>query len=1159
MIVPKIIDNERFKLLDVLKQVSGDFKDLSIATGYWDLKAMLALKDEIEKFDKVRILIGREPQIPRAQVGEPEADFPAHDIEIDLQNLAPESELREIALKTKEWLESGKLEVRVYRRTFLHAKTYIFGNFNSQKAVGLIGSSNFTLNGLTTNTELNELESDERVVLFQPQTPEQQASHLSWFESKWNDELTEPWNEKLISIVQDSPLGDLFFSPYETYIKTLHDLYQEELLDEEEFTDKAGRGKTLFDFQQKNINALTRRLRKYGVAMLSDSVGLGKTSTSIGVIKRYLNDPEGKKRVEIICPKSIVSQWEKELTEEGVLGYRPITLQNSAEIERKQELDAIASVSLFVIDESHNLRHSGGVRFQQLLDWIRSNPKAHVLLVTATPINNSLMDITTQILLGAAGNSEIMKVTTIDENGQTIQITFHQAVENLMKKINQDLKRDNKIDFKHVRRQMTPIIRAFVVRRTRQGIQKEYGSLMIDGKPTTFPTVKPHVDDYEFSIESTKKVSKVSSKDLPLDLIYSIDPESLANAAKVFNHPIRQLEKMHRLHEKDAVQDSAMFYVFQLILMLGFLPYRWRLYETKFYGKTKDQIRELGLPADESKSLLQQVGIFGILRTIFLKRMESSVSALETSLATYSKKLDFFAKGLGEGRIYSITDFAALESSWDDDDEDFSSSELESRVVAAFNLKNFASQELLEDVKSEQELVRVIAEQLKILKQDDSKIRSLVEILKGIEAKKAGSKVLVFSYFSDTVAYLQENLESMTPHITAANIGFVSSNNGSDSERLASRFSPNSKRYELKDDETELQFLVATDVLSEGQNLQDAGILINYDLHWNPVRMIQRNGRVNRLGTKYKEVSIHNMRPERKLDSYLNLVQRLQGKIDMIRNTIGTDTPVLDEPENAIEYGDAIKDIYDSDEQKRIKALEDAEKAADFLLAEDDYVLDLLEFHKNNSENHYYRDQIYSIPTGKWAMMPNDKKHVSETEALFGLVKMTLEPNGVAYQFVSVDESDMSIRALSTLQALEWLKTTPDDNLRKVDKVKKNRVAIGELISSSAKVYQNKAATGAPIGQEREVLRLLHDLQFDSGIINAVRLAFKTNDLYYGKQIDSLKRKIMAAKRTGDQYSLYLDELIHLATKIESEKDEKINTSVVSAKVSLIYVKGDGE
>jgi hypothetical protein len=170
---------------------------------------------------------------------------------------------------------------------------------------------------------------------------------------------------------------------------------------------------------------------------------------------------------------------------------------------------------------------------------------------------------------------------------------------------------------------------------------------------------------------------------------------------------------------------------------------------------------------------------------------------------------------------------------------------------------------------------------------------------------------------------------------------------------------------------------------------------------------------------------------------------------------------------------------------------------------------------------------------------------------------MALEPSGVAHQFVSVDESDMSIRALSTLQALEWLKTDVQDNQRKVDKIKKDRVEISELISTSAKVYQNKAATGAPIGQERDVLRLLHELHFDSEIINAVRLAFKTNDLYYRKHVDSLKRKIMTAKRVGDKYNLYLDELITLAKKIDSEKDEKIITSVVSAKTSLIYVKGD--
>ena len=1158
MPLPKIIDNERFKLLDVLREASGDFKELSIATGYWDLKAMDALKFELEKFEKIRILIGREPQIARSQLDAPEEDFPAKDIKVDLENLSPESELREIALLTKQWLQSGKLEVRVYRRSFLHAKTYIFGSFNSQKAIGLIGSSNFTLNGLTTNTELNELESDERIVLFQPQTPEQQASHLSWFESKWTDDLTEQWNEKLVSIVQESPLGDVFFSPYETYIKTLHDLYREELLDEEEFADNSGKGKTLFDFQQKNINALTRRLKKYGVAMLSDSVGLGKTSTSIGVIKRYLDDPEGKKRIEIICPKSIVSQWEKELTEEGVLGYRPITLQNSGEIERKQELDAIASVSLFVIDESHNLRHSGGVRFQQLLDWIRSNPKAHVLLVTATPINNSLIDLTNQILLGAAGRTEIMKVTTIDENKQTIQITFHQAVENLMKKINQDLKRDNKIDYQYVRRQMTPIIRAFVVRRTRQGIQKEYGSLIIDGKPTSFPVVKPYVNDYEFSSKSTEKVSRVESKFLPLQLIYSIDPEALANAAKMFKHPIRQIETMQKLNKDTTSQDSAMFYVFQLILMLGFLPYRWRLYETKFYGKSKDQIRELGLPSDESKSLLQQVGIYGILRTIFLKRMESSVSALETSLLTYSKKLDFFAKGLAEEKIYSITDFAALESSWDDDNEEYSSIELENRLVATFDPKNFASEELLEDIRTEQELVRLISEQLKILKLDDSKVRSLAALLNDIEGKKQGTKVLIFSYFSDTVSYLQEHLPAMLPHINSSNIGFVSSNNGSDSERLASRFSPISKRYTLKSDESELQFLVATDVLSEGQNLQDAGILVNFDLHWNPVRMIQRNGRVNRLGTQFKEVSIHNMRPERKLDSYLNLVQRLQGKIDMIRNTIGTDTPVLDEPDNPIEYADSIRDIYSIDEQTRIQALIDAEAAADFLLAEDDYVFDLIEFHNSHAQNTAYRDLIYTISKGKWALQPQNLHRTVERLPLFALVEMTLDPEGTTHQFVAVDQFDMSIQALSNLQALEWLKTKSSDTSRMSDNFNLNRVQIKKLVESSAQVYLQEPEIGAPVGQENDLLRIMYDLGIEQESIEAVRMAFKSRDLFHKRKIDQLKRKIMSAKRNGGIYHGYISDLVTISLTLGIQEKQNTISRVKEAKSVLFYLKGMG-
>ncbi len=155
--------------------------------------------------------------------------------------------------------------------------------------------------------------------------------------------------------MEQSPVGDVLFSPYETYIKTLYELYKEEL-EEDLAVTESGTVRQMFDFQMKNVNALLRRLNKRGVAMLADSVGLGKTITAINVLKQYLETKSGKQRVEIICPKSLVKQWEKELTKEKVFGLKPLTLQNHAEIKGKMELDHIASVSLFVIDESHNLR-----------------------------------------------------------------------------------------------------------------------------------------------------------------------------------------------------------------------------------------------------------------------------------------------------------------------------------------------------------------------------------------------------------------------------------------------------------------------------------------------------------------------------------------------------------------------------------------------------------------------------------------------------------------------------------------------------------------------------------------------------------------------------------------------------------------------------------
>ncbi len=1157
MSFPKIIENKRKVLLDAFIEISKSHKEIAIATGYWDLEAMRLIMPHLRKFEKIRLLIGREPLIPRHHLQQPELDYPDQDFKFDLSMLAPDSDLRDVVTEIKKWIAEARMEVRVYRKNFLHAKCYIFGSYDSNEAVGIIGSSNFTKNGLTHNSELNALESDHRIVVFQPKNETQEVGHLFWFDELWNDETTEKWNEEFGAILESSPVGDMLYSPYETYIKTLYELYQEEIVDDPFVVVNNGQGKTLFDFQQKNVHALMRRLRKFSVAMLSDSVGLGKTTTAISVIKQYIDNADGKRRVEIICPKSLVQQWQKELTSEGVFGLKPITLQNSKEIELKSDLDSIASVSLFVIDESHNLRQTSGTRFRQLLEWVRNNPKAHVLLLTATPINNQLSDITNQILLGTGGNAEVLKVTIADEQKQTVQVSFYQAVENLKKKINQDLKRDGRIDYDYIRQIMTPIIRTFVVRRTRQGIEQEYGSLMIDGKPTKFPKVIPEVTEYVLDNNLVSHIRAIESKEFPLDLIYSLDPSEIVEKCKDLKHPTDQLDKVSKMVDQDVLDsENPMYFVFQLILMLGFIPYRWMMYQSKYYGKTRDEIKEIGLSSDQSKRLLLQLGIFGILRTVFLKRMESSVSALRSSLETYARKLELFERGINEGKIVSLEDMDSLTASLGDEDIEVDEDSLKENTLDEVDDKNYALEAIKADLKKEKALVGIIRSQLEILNKDDSKLKCFAERLATLRKEQPNKKVLVFSYFADTIKYLEECIGKHADFINTTNTGFVSSKNRGDAENIASRFSPVSKKYELNEDETELQYLFSTDVLSEGQNLQDSGILINYDLHWNPVRMIQRNGRVNRLGTTFEEVYIYNMRPEAKLDSYLKLIQRLEGKINLIKNTIGTDTPVLAEPENPIEYTDSVSDIYSSDFQKRMKALEDAEKASDFLLSEDEFVLDLKRFHSNTTLTEKYKKSIYTISSGKWALIPDGASRGQDKPDVFGMAKLFSETGDeVGFQFAKIDSTGAQIQAVSQLQAVEWLRTSPEDNERSVDKININKVAIKEQLQASVVQYFGEEEIGALVGQENEILRLMFSIGYTESEIDTVRDAFKTKDVFYRRDVAQLKRRIISQKNRGDVYQESLKELVKLAKSIAVS----ISTDVVElpkkALGVLFYVK----
>jgi superfamily II DNA/RNA helicase len=285
------------------------------------------------------------------------------------------------------------------------------------------------------------------------------------------------------------------------------------------------------------------------------------------------------------------------------------------------------------------------------------------------------------------------------------------------------------------------------------------------------------------------------------------------------------------------------------------------------------------------------------------------------------------------------------------------------KIIANKDVYNI--EKLKIDVERDKKILNVLIDLLSVLStpKNDAKLIELVNHIKSkIIENKYGNKIIVFSFFADTINYLRQNLNSLmlefipdfnekAEYITGQSFN---------TENIVRRFSPISKKYNVNSMNTELDFLFATDVLSEGQNLQDAGHLINYDLHWNPVRMIQRNGRINRIGSRYSEVLIANMKPTYELELYLNLVSRLEGKINTIKNTVGLDQGVLNtKDENPIDF---IEKYYSKGELPDL--------GDDFLASSDNFVSDLRIFLGTNPKDSIDYRRISGIPKGKWNYLP---------------------------------------------------------------------------------------------------------------------------------------------------------------------------------------------
>lgn len=818
-----IIDNSKLKLFEELNKILLEQKTFDVAAAYFNIAGFELIRDSILGVERFRLLLGMSPEkeekVP--DIFEPEQIY-KKGIRSDLEDEEFERDKKDTVTTLIEFLKRPNVEVRLYTMGFLHGKVYIFDK------LAILGSSNFTYSGFTSNTELNAVldEAHSRYI------------REEWFERFWRE--SEDFKEELIGIFDESKFGTKEYPPYHIFIKSLYELQKEDILFEYEIPQSLPSSEVdLANFQEDAVKRIYSRLKTYGGVLIADSVGLGKTWIAKKIIEDF--GFYRRKRFLVVCPAGVdETLWRPALKEIGVseniihqeeLGREDLVFD---EIQRKLGFK-LEEIALIIVDESHNFRNPLSNRYENIFTLIErasvdNSPK--ILLLTATPMNNTHWDLYFQLMLIARNNKRIFVKEGIFD-------------------LERQFKKANKGDIV----QLADVLQVIAIRRTRQYIKENYPDAKYknengDWVQIKFP--KRKLDEINYSLDATYQ-----------GLYYQI-------ADKI---------------EKD--------------LTLAY----YRLEEYRVVGK-KD-ILELG----------RMKALGGILQTILLKRLESSVEAFRKSIQTQIGFLEAFKEFFRGGSILKKKFY----------DKYLSYLEYESEYIAditgeikknleSININDFNGDAFLKDLDKDISIFKEVHSLINTI--DKRKDAKLIEFKKMLLKLKDKGKILVFSFYADTISYLNESLNEDNEFLRnfGKNIGKVT----------GSISAP--KRREIMNDflESDMDLLLSTDILSEGQNLQKARIVINYDLHWNPVRMIQRAGRIDRIGSPFDEIYIYNFYPEKELESLLELVKILEGKIDLINETVGLDASVLGEMINPKVFG-IIRDLR-RDEKTKEKVLNELEE-----------------------------------------------------------------------------------------------------------------------------------------------------------------------------------------------------------------------------------------
>ena len=926
----ELINNTTKTLRDDLAVEIKQGSRLSVAAACFSIYAFQELKKELQGIDELRFIFTsptfttekakkekREFYIPRLSR---ERSLYGTEFEVKLRN---ELTQKAIAKECAEWIRK--------KVTFKSNVT----NENMMGFINLDDKNYMPINGFTT-VDLGCERGNNAYNMVQKTEVPFSTAYIDLFDNLWNDtsKLQEVTDEVIENITaaynENSPDFIYFVTLYNIFSEFLEDVSEDHLPNEATGFKESKIWSMLYNFQKDAVLAIISKLEKYNGCILADSVGLGKTFTALAVIKYYENR---NKSVLVLCPKKLTNNWN---TYKDNYVNNPIASDRlrydvlyHTDLNRTHgksnglDLDRLnwSNYDLVVIDESHNFRNGGKLsgednekenRYLKLLNKvIRKGVKTKVLMLSATPVNNRFNDLKNQLALAYEGNTDLIddKLNTtksIDDIFKNAQRAFNtwskwdpadRTTENLLRMLDFDF---------------FEVLDSVTIARSRKHIQKYYDTSDIGTFPTRLKPIslRPPLTSLKKAINYNEIYEQLTQLSLS---IYT--PTHFILPSK--------MEKYAEMYEDNKVN-------------IGFTQ-----------ANREQGIRRL-TAINLMKRMESSVHSFNLTLKRIYNLIDSTIHSIDTYDKTSSVKLE----------LTDISDIDEFDSEDQNGDELFTFGKKVKIDIGDLDYKSWRDS-LAKDRDTLELLTLMVGD---ITPEYDSKLQELFSVIKNkLEhpINEGNKKIIIFTAFADTAQYLFDNVSKYVKDNFGLNTAMVSGSvEGrttvprlkSDLNTVLTCFSPISKDKHLlmPNDNTEIDFLIATDCISEGQNLQDCDYLINYDIHWNPVRIIQRFGRIDRIGSKNAFIQLVNFWPDVTLDEYIDLKAKVETRMKIVDMTAtGDDNLLSDEEKTDLEYRKAqLKRL-----QEEVVDIEDMSTGISIMdLGLNEFRMDLLEYIKNHPD-----------------------------------------------------------------------------------------------------------------------------------------------------------------------------------------------------------------